>query len=162
LSGPRQDLSAGAPRRPRAPATLSGKQFNQEADAVDNEQQISGFSPGEARLNKVIEGLDEALTFAPGESKQLTPPAEALPLSKKGEEIIQDAIRMGANMMGAIQDRIDFWTDKKQRMQAYVEEMIDNRKKLAAKYDNTTRADDRLADTFTRGIDEHKAANGEE
>ena len=109
----------------------------------------------ETQLTQVLDGVEEATVFQPGESAQLVP---ARPLSKRGQEMIEDAEKLCTSTMAAYQEQVDIATAKRDAAKAFCDRLMAAVTKTAQSVDADGVRMLTLLDGFVAAQDQYEAS----
>ncbi|HEX8837467.1 MAG TPA: hypothetical protein VF748_11065 [Candidatus Acidoferrum sp.] len=81
------------------------------------------------QLTQVLDAVDEATTFVPGESKQLVP-LEAR-LKRAPDDIVESATRLGADIISVYERRVEEAQHDLEHYRKVAQQLIDDAQKMA-------------------------------
>lgn len=108
------------------------------------------------QLNRVMDGVNEATAFAPGESQQLVP---ARTLSDKTldarDTIIEGAAKLAADIVAVYQLRADDAQRRLTNIRKLAEELVERANKIAHEVTDAHERDQRVGTEFARILAEN-------
>jgi len=109
----------------------------------------------ETQLTQVVNHVEEATVFRPGESKQLQP---TRPLPKRGQEMIEDAQKLCRSTMAAYQEQVDLATARHDAAQAFCDRLMSAVTTTAQSVDTDSERMKELLDGFVAAQDKYEAS----
>ncbi|HEX8835378.1 MAG TPA: hypothetical protein VF748_00450 [Candidatus Acidoferrum sp.] len=108
------------------------------------------------QLTQVLDAVDEATTFAPGESKQLVPLEQRL--KRAPDDIVESATRLGADIVSVYEQRVEEAQRDLEHYRQVAQRLIDEAQQMAGE----VKARDEKHRKIGEGVTRTLADNGVE
>jgi hypothetical protein len=111
------------------------------------------------QLNEVLDKVEDELAFQPGGSAEIVP---ATPLSKRCQEIVDDAEKLRNNLNRLIEEQLEGWQSVQEQIKAFGERLVSGATKTAQFLEGKINNDRTLIEHTLKGLDAHKAADAKD